>query len=331
MDGLITISNKQAPEGINFNPSPSYIANEAIKNDGTALSLEGLGLALGMVPAPAPAPAPAPDAQPTYQPYSGGYSGSSSRSSANSSYYKSAADGVLKGASMTLSDIADAYRRNATAFGTELSTNQGNINRGLAMNELRLRQGTEGVKDKVGKGVKSGLAYLGSVNAGDSSAVKNLGAAYASEGNKLISDVTGEYAMQNEDLMREQGALNVYRDNTRNDLETYKATEINRVAQDARNKLDMARAEAASAGVGLPRSSVDAIINEAMGKLAIVDANLNATLAGASQYDQRQIGEEANRLSQLGAVKPFTVQDIMANATATQDRSVPLYYRGRRQ
>lgn len=211
--------------------------------------------------------------------------------------------GYKKGAQTSLRDVGNEYDQKTRNFLNTIEAGQGEINRGGAQNQLNLRQSMQNIIRGIQQGVRSGGVALAGVNAMDSGAADAMGRAYAKVGNQQTGEARGEAAGVFEELQRSQGALNRQKDEGISDIDTWGDTETDRVKSDLSTKLSLLQADAQSKGLGgVDMKMVDAVVGEAVGRLAQIDQTRQQRLGGIKQWTPEQIMQEAIRMEQQGAV-----------------------------
>ncbi len=241
------------------------------------------------------------------------------------------------GARTGLRDVGNEYETKNNAFTDEVTQGQEGINSGLAGNQLNLRRSMEGIIRMIQQGIRSGGVALANMNAGSSGASDALARAYAKVGNQQTGDVRGDAALQEEELQKQQGALNLKRQQGEQSMGTWRDTETDRVKSDFGSKLQVLRSQADSEGLGdtVNTGLVDQVLGEALQRLASIDQARTQKLSGVRQMTPDEIMKEAIRLDELGTVgTPFSFEgpDVRyGGSNAPQGSDLPLFVKNKDQ
>jgi hypothetical protein len=275
--------------------------------------------------APAPAPAPASTNTDTtsgggafVDPYAawGGYAG-----------YQQAVSDFNSQKAATYGSITDRENNEASGYHSglldfidSLTSGQRKIDASAVQNELAKRQGTAGVYDMIGHGVKSAGVTLANRNSGTSSAGDAVARAYADIGRRQLSGVGNQYEKGKAAIDSSESDLQLQTAQGMRHLSESKLTISNGIVSDAQNAISALNAKAASAS--LPeRIDIEAekqrIRNEALGKLQAFDAELNQGVASAAPASV-----DTNRAN---AEKLYTAGTAPENAF-TFDTSTPAQF-----
>jgi len=211
-------------------------------------------------------------------------------------------------------------------FLDSLRSGQRTLDNQGANNELAKRQGTQGVLNMVGNGIRSGGVMLNNKNAGDSSAVGAIASAYGELGQRQLSQVGNQYAQGQNDIATAQANFQDQQTSGARNLGYGKEKIVNSIVTDAQNSLAALDGQMASAGIG-DRINIEAekqnIRNNALAQLQQYDQQLSQGQAGihAAGADANRV--EAARLAQAGiaATNPFQFTD---QAPAQLQNSGPL-------
>lgn len=211
---------------------------------------------------------------------------------------------ILSGANEAIGNAARGYGSSILDFLDSLRSGQRNIDQQSIQNELGRQQGTRGVLDMVGRGIKSGGVMLANRNAADSSAAGALAGAYGDMGRRQLSQVGNEYAMNQNELGQQQEDLSLQQSQGLRHLNESKTQVVNGIVSQARNAL--AALDAAIAGASLPdRIQIEAeketIRQQALQQLQQYDSQLSQGVAGIRPMDQNQARTQANQLAMAGA------------------------------
>lgn len=227
-------------------------------------------------------------------------------------------------------------------FVDSLKSGQRGIDAKAVNNELAKRQGTQGVMDMVGRGVKSGGVMLANRNAGDSSGAQAIASAYGQLGQRQMSNVGNQYAMGQRDVNLAQQDLNAQRDTFVNrKYGENKESVVNGIVNSARDQL--AQLDAAMASASLPeRIAIEQekqnVKNQVTSELSQYDQFLRDQVGGvqATTADQRRA--EALKLQNAGTDLGAGAFNYTTQAPAEFQNSgpfssaLPLFtLRGRRQ
>lgn len=250
--------------------------------------------------------------------------------------YTSAFNNERDAKAQALREYGDQYSDANNAVVNKFRTGVEGINKQAAQNELNLRQSMANIIKNIQTGVRSGNVLLAGMNASDSGAVDALARAYARVGNNQSAEANSQAATVSDQLATSQRDLNKKRDEGIATLDRNRATEVDRVRNDFGTKIDQLIVDASSNGISgiADRSMVDAVLNEALGRLTGLTQSRDSRLAGVRAWGQPQIAEEAARLQALGqtgnafAVADPTVQYGGANSPISNGE-LPIYVKGR--
>lgn len=145
---------------------------------------------------------------------------------------------------------------------SSLQGSQSKVDNRARNNELAKIQGSRGVLDMVGRGIRSGGVTLANKNASDSSAAGALARAYGDLGRREMGDLNNEYAVENSEI----GLL-------QEDIERQKSKGIRNIDEDIAD-------------------AVSSIANKARNSLAALDA----AMADADMMDRIAIGAERDKV-----------------------------------
>lgn len=210
----------------------------------------------------------------------------------------------------TNQSILDRIGAEGTKYGSgiqdfveNLGAGQGKINAKSVQNELSKRQGSAGVLDMIGRGVRSGGVMLSNKNAASSSGADAIARAYADIGRREQTGVNNQFAQGNNAIAADQAALDLQRSQGVRHLGEDKTTVINGIVTDAQNALAALNQAAASAS--LPdRVDIEArkqeVRNQAMAKLQEYDQALTSGLANIHPSDVLENRAKAAALNTAG-------------------------------
>lgn len=243
--------------------------------------------------------------------------------------YGVTAGGYRQGAQTALGDVGNEYDTKTRNFLNTIEDSQGEINRGGAQNQLNLRQSMANIIRGIQTGIRSGGVALAGMNASDSGASEALSRAYAKVGNTQTGEARGQAADEFSELQRSQGQLDRTRDEGIGDLDTWADTETNRVKSDLSSKLQVLDAEAKAKGFNgaVDTGMVDAVVGEAIGRLAQIDQRRQQRMGGIKQWSPDQIIQEAIRMEQQGvAGNAFSVEgpDVNYGGQAAPLKGAPI-------
>lgn len=250
--------------------------------------------------------------------------------------YGITAGGYKTAAQTSLRDLGNTYEDSVNQLVNDFTTGQTDINTKAAQNELNLRQSMANIIKGIQTGIRSGNVSLAGMNASDSGAQDALARAYARVGNNQSAEANSQAATVSDQLATSQRDLNRKKDEGIATLDRNRATEVDRVRNDFGTKIDQLVADASANGISgiADRSMVDAVLNEALGRLTGLTQSRDSRLAGVKAWGQPQIAEEAARLQALGqtgnafAVADPTVQYGGANSPVSNG-GLPIYVKGR--
>lgn len=250
--------------------------------------------------------------------------------------YGITAGGYKTAAQTSLRDLGNTYEDSVNQLVGDFETGQNDINSKAAQNELNLRQSMANIIKGIQTGIRSGNVSLAGMNASDSGAQDALARAYARVGNNQSAEANSQAATVTDQLATSQKDLNKKKDEGIATLDRNRATEVDRVRNDFGTKIDQLVADASSNGISgvADRSMVDAVLNEALGRLTGLTQQRDQRLSSVQAFTPQQIAEEAARLQALGQtgnafqVADPTVQMGGANSPVSNG-GLPIYVKGR--
>lgn len=251
-------------------------------------------------PSPTPNPTPTPNNPTPVDPYARW--GGEAAFNQQKNTYGTSANNQKSGAQTQLRDVGNTYDSKTNTFVDDITSGQGELNRGFAGNELNLRRSMQNIIRSIQNGIRSGGVALAGVNASDSGAADAMARAYAQSGNQQTGEARGQAAEGFEELQRSQGTLNSKRSRGEQDLGTFRDTETGRVRSDFGGKIDALSADAQAQGFGdvVDKSVVDQVLGEALARLSQIDQGRQQKLGGVKQWSPDQIMKEAIRMDELG-------------------------------
>lgn len=188
-------------------------------------------------------------------------------------------------------DYLDAYK-----------AQQGEIDSSAVQNELARRQGTRGVLDMVGTGLRSGGVALNNANATNSSAAEAIARAYGELGRREQTGVNNQYEMGNEQISQAQAKLAALNETQKRHFSEDKVRTVNSIVSDASNQLSALNQAAANASLE-DRVNIEAekarIRQETLDALSQYDALLTQLAQPSSTTDNRK---KAAQLDTAGLV-----------------------------
>lgn len=202
------------------------------------------------------------------------------------------------------------YGNNILDFIDSLTLQQNQVNNKGVQAEMAKNQGTQGIQDMVGRGIRSGGTMLANRNASDSSAGEAIARAYGDVGNRELQKVGNQYGQSQNDISQMQDQLGVSTRLGLRKFETEKLQTVNSIVMDARNKL--AQIEAQMQEASLPeqielKAAQDRVRSGALSALQGYDQQLASGVAGVKATDTDARRLEAARLGGLGTAveNPF--------------------------
>lgn len=205
-------------------------------------------------------------------------------------------ENLFNSANQAVDAFGQKYGRSILDFLDQAKLGQQNLDTQAAKNELAKQQGTKGILEMVGQGIKSGGVQLANRNAGDSSAAGAIANAYGTLGRQQLSNVGNQYALGQNDLQQAQGAFDIQQQSGLRNLQGSKQDAINSIVNDARSQLASLDAQIAQAN--LPdRIALDQAKQDIQ----------NRAIAALQQYDQQLT-------SGVGNIKPISQDQARANA-----------------
>lgn len=215
-----------------------------------------------------------------------------------------------------------------------LKANQVGRNNQTVQNYLAKQQGTQGVQDMVGQGIRSGGVQLNNGNAGDSSAAGAIADAYGQLGRSQLSSVGNQFAQAQNTVQQGADADQVALAAKLRDLPQAQSDIVNSIVSDAQQKLGAIDQQMAY--MSLPdRVDMEAqkqqITNDVLGKLQGFDQILSS---GGNQalipQDQGQSIQKAGQLFTAGtapdnAFSFNTSAPAVLQGTGANPSALPIY------
>lgn len=183
---------------------------------------------------------------------------------------------------------AEHYNNSILDYLDSARAGQKSIDSKAVQNELSKRQGTAGVLDMIGHGIRSGGVLLANKNASSSSATDALGRAYSDIGRRQQTGVNNQYEQGNNAIQDSQEAFNIQQQGALRGLGQNKNDIVNDIVNKAQDALTALNSSAQSAT--LPdridiESEKQRIKNAALGKLQQYDQTLNNGVASIRPQD----------------------------------------------
>lgn len=281
--GSVTIGSKTTPAGMGnagtliggINPSTPSAPKTATPT---------------AAPAAAPAGGSASSGSTYVDPYAGTVFGSTAGYNQAVSDYNSNKDATFGLINNGIGSAASGYGSSIQDYLDAEKQQQNSINNEGVQNELAHEQGTQGILDMVGNGIKSGGVILANDNAGSSSAGEALARAYGTLGRQQQSSVNNQTA---------QGQAKI--DTDQENLTEANATETRHTQEDKVN-------------------TINSIVNDATSKIASLNqAASSASLPERLDIDSQIAQIKAQATSALSAYDSELSSGIAANAPASAD------------
>lgn len=218
---------------------------------------------------------------------------------------------------------------------------QQGIDRRNVQNESSRIQGTRGVLDMVGRGIKSGGVTLANRNAGSSSAAQAIANAYGQLGQRQLSSVGNQYAQNANDIGVAQTEQNYQQAQAPGKFHEGLMQNVNSIVGAARDRIGQLQAAMASAS--LPdRIAIDQevqnIRDQVLGHLQQYDSQLQQGVAGIAAANLDTNRGLANQQLAAGQADPnlfnYTTQTpLQLQNTGPSTSSLPIftYNRNRNQ
>lgn len=170
-------------------------------------------------------------------------------------------------------------------------------------NELARQQGTQGVLDMVGNGVKSGGVVLANGNAGTSSAGEAIAKAYGTIGRQQLSSVGNQFAQGQNGINTDQANLGVANETQKRHTTESKANTINTIVNSATSQLASLNQSAAYASIP-ERVQIDqkiaSVRQQALDALSAYDNELSTGLNSNGPQSPDAIRASATGLATAG-------------------------------
>lgn len=206
-------------------------------------------------------------------------------------------------------DVRNKYQADVQKFLATIQNGQDDINSGRANNALNLRRSMSNIAAGIRQGIKSGGVQLANMNATDSGAADAMARAYATMGNQQAGDANNEAALKTAEFDVNQTKLNRDRDEGIAGFDRERDAEVSRIRGDLRNKLAALDAQGEAEGVTgiVDMGIVNAVVNEAVARLAAVDKMRGQRLGGVKALSANQVNQRAAEMDAAGmeGTSPF--------------------------
>lgn len=229
----------------------------------------------------------------------------------------------------TYGSIYGAVDQNAAHYNNSIldyldsaRAGQKSIDSKAVQNELSKRQGTAGVLDMIGHGIRSGGVMLANKNASSSSATDALGRAYSDIGRRQQTGVNNQYEQGNNAIQDSQEAFNIQQQGALRGLNQNKNDIVNDIVNKTQDALTALNSSAQSAT--LPeRIDIEGekqrIKNAALTKLQQYDQTLNSGVSSIRPQDAAVNRSKAAALDTAGTA---------ADNAFSYDASIPAQFQG---
>lgn len=227
-----------------------------------------------------------------------------------------------------------------TDYVNSLRSGQRQMDESGVQNELARSQGSQGVLNMVGRGIRSGGVMLNNKNASNSSGAEGIANAYAQIGRGQQSNINNQYELGNRENQMQQANFDEQDAAGANRILGSKAEVVNNIVAEARSKfaaLDAAMQDASMPDRIAIEQEKETIRAQATAALQQYDGQLQQgrDSVTATTGDQRRT--EANRLAGLGQVSADAFQystqaPSQFAGTGPSSSDIPLFTmpRGRR-
>lgn len=207
------------------------------------------------------------------------------------------------------------YGQGVLNFITQQQLGQNAINSSSVQNELSRNQGSKGVLDMVGQGIRSGGVVLGNANAGSSSASEALARAYGMLGRTQQTGINNQYAQGLNSIGNQQTNFGLQQNAGVKQLGVTKADAIDAIVQNANTQLQYLQNQLV--GASLPdridiQNQQQQIRDAAASQLAVHDPEISQGLSGVAPTSV-----DANRLQAQQLATAGTAPDAQFNYTSS--------------
>lgn len=214
-----------------------------------------------------------------------------------------------------------------------LTVGQQGIDRQNVQNLAAKMQGTQGILQMVGQGIKSGGVMLANKNAGSSSAAGALAAAYGDQGRRQLSQIGNQFEAQKGNIGVAQAEQDYNLAQAPKDFHTSLMDNVNGIVSSARDKF--AQLDAAMANASLPdRIAIDqekeAVRAQVLGQLQQYDTQLQQGVGGIRAAGEQQNIAAAQHQQQAGiapesAFNYSQIAPAQAQGTGPFASTLPLF------
>lgn len=247
--------------------------------------------------------------------------------------YNTQEQNIYGSAKDNISNYGIGYKNNILDFIEGLKTQQRTIDNRGKQAELAKMQGTSGIRDMVGRGIRSGQTMLSNRNASNSSASEAIARAYGDIGNRQLADVGQQYGQEQNAIGELQQQFGTMRASGLRKFDTEKQQTINSVVLDARNKLAALESEMQEAS--LPEqinieAARERVRSEALAQLQGLDQQLATDSAAVNPMDIATRRAQAAGLAAEGTPveNPFSFTSqlpIQLQGTGAPAGNLPLF------
>lgn len=280
-----------------------------------------------------PPPAPAPNSQITPGPSAADIAAQQA-AAAGHALFNTQLGVVNSSAGLAGQTSAGDLKNSILDYVDSLKANQVGRNNQTVQNYLAKQQGTQGVNDMVGQGIRSGGVTLNNQNAGDSSAAGAIANAYGQLGRSQLSSVGNQFAQAQKQVEQGHQADITALGAKLRDLPQQQTDIVNSIVSDAQQKLGMIDQQMAY--MSLPdRVNMEAekqqITNDVLAKLQGLDQILsNGGDQALVPEDQGQSVQKAGQLFTAGtapdnAFQFSTLPGAQLQGTGAQPSELPIY------
>lgn len=239
-------------------------------------------------------------------------------------------DNVFSGAQNRAGSFVRNQGNNILNFIDSLRSGQQGIDQSRISATQGKQQGTAGILDMVGRGIRSGGTMLANRNATDSSAAGAIARAYGDLGQRNQANVNNQYNQDIQQIDVQQQALGTQRASAKRGFDIDRQNEVDAIVASAQADFAALNDAASEAGI-LERIQIEQekenIRSQTLAKLAELDSQVSQ-VDSVNPLDQEQVRAQANQRYQAGTAggNQYSYETSQpANFRGAQLGQLPIY------
>lgn len=246
--------------------------------------------------------------------------------SANHDLFNTSLNTILGAENNVGNTKAGDTRTSIMQYLDSLKAQQNALDNSTVQNYLAKQQGTQGVNEAVGRGIRSGGVILANKNAGNSSAAQAIADAYGQIGRQQLAGVGGQFAQsQNANDQAEQALMT----DAASHIRDYPQTQtdiVNGIVNDAAQQLGSLN-QTMTYLQAPDRVDVESkkqqVMNDTLSKLQGLDQLLSNGVSANKPIDSLAAQQKAAQLYSQGVAPAAGAYDLTASPTPTFQNSGP--------